>query len=354
MGAVEKIRQKQHEEEEKKNPSPASKGPTLKQIKSSDEQSRLFGMYLEKEGKEELGRKFAQDELTEETTDALAAERDAFAQVAERIKTIDTTLNGKTPEGKQMMSEILARSPELAKIAGRTGPEAIKSVITKQLWELALNDEEHFKKIEEGITDMLETRTVIEKDNKIVEALCKKYGIKEDAYLEALQSDDSDAALKKLVKDKLGFWSRVAFGTRRAVNQLDNKGRNLEVLQKRAEELDEDMAAIGSALRLTIYENDTVNEALENSLKEEPGPEAEPTLSMSEFKDASKKFKLEYDKAWKDYEARHRDDVGYDGYAAQTTLRKNFAATKSKNAFGGKKGFWANIFSAPYLESMLK
>ena len=185
-------------------------GPTVKQILADKEQSRLFGLHLEKQGNHELGARVISGQLSPEEVVELSAERSNFLATMESVKAMRERLSSKNIE------EIVASSPELQKIADAVGSKGLREAVLRDLERLAIADPEHFQNISDAMRDIEQTEALMEEEDKKVGAICRMYEIEESEYLVAIRDKDNPNAVYDLVKSRMG-WFKKHFKTPEAL-----------------------------------------------------------------------------------------------------------------------------------------
>ena len=319
---------------------------TLKSILNNKERSDLLAGEIEKNGDTDLVNRLVNKQLTETDLGKLGDYREQFV---EKLKQVEKIKESISPE---VLEDITDNSPELKEIANLVGSGGVKNILFKNFESLAFKDTSHFDQINKAVEKVAKHKETIEKKEEHIKELSKKYNVSEDKLYEALKiKDDNERreAIKAVVKDKMGFWKKMAFGatfvTANRIEALDQR----EQLDKLSDDLDKRLKGVGSFLAMTINENDEVRQALQAEVLEEKETSKEDIISFKEGRDAwrvfEEKTQKDIENDFKDFILKEKKIKNYDTFSdPQKDLLTNEFFNKKKQKLVGKKGFWASLF----------
>jgi hypothetical protein len=346
MPIFEKFRKAEQEEKAKAAQGAEEKkieGPTIKQILADKEQSRLFGMHLEEQGNHELGEKIISGQLSPEEVSELSAERQNFLATMESVKAMRERLSSKNIE------EIVASSPELQKIAASVGPQGIREAVLRDLERLAIEDPEHFKNISDAIENIELTEASIKEEDKKVSEICRKYGIGESEYLEAVRDKNNPDAVYDLVRSRMGGFKKLFSKNETIDAEIDGVADRTADIKRLSAEYDSRINGIGEALRATITGNEAVWTALVADLQGRSPERPEKEMSFSEFMNAPMSGE-NIQSEWDAYKSAHEHDQGFSEEEGKADFASDYL---DKNVAKKKKGFWSIVGNAVW-ESFIK
>lgn len=320
---------------------------TLKGILSNNEKSNLLAEEIEKSGNYELVERLVNKQLTEDDIEKLGDYRGEFV---ERLKQVENVRENISPE---VLKEITDNSPELKEIASLVGVDGVKNILFKNFESLAFKDPSRFDQINKSVEKIAKHNETIKKREEHIKELTEKYNLSEDKLYEALKIKDDDErrqAIKAVVKDRMGFWKKIAFGatfvTANRIEALDQR----EQLNKLSKDLDARLKGVGSFLAMTISENDEVRQALQAEVMGEREKEKDPIVNFKEGRDDWKSFEektqTEIENEFKDFILKEKKIENYnnlDNSGKESAINEFFE--KKKQKLRGKKGFWANLFN---------
>lgn len=321
---------------------------TLKGILSNNERSNLLAEEIEKSGNHELVERLVNKQLTEDDIEKLGDYRGEFV---ERLKQVENIRENISPE---VLKDIADNSPELKEIANLVGVDGVKNILFKNFESLAFKDPSRFDRINKAVEKVVKHNETIKKREEHIKELTKKYNVSEDKLYEALKiKDDGERrqAIKAVVKDRMGFWKKMAFGatfvTANRIEALDQR----EELNKLSKDLDARLKGVGSLLAMTISENDEVRQALQEEVMGEREKGKESLVNFKEGRDDLKSFETktqtDIENEFKDFILKEKKMKNYPalGDSAKESAINEFF-DKNKQKLRGKKGFWANFFSS--------
>ena len=323
---------------------------TLKGILSNNERSNLLAEEIKRRGDDDLNERLLNKQLTEDDLEKLGNYREGFV---EKLKQVENIKENISPE---VLKEIADNSPELGEIAKLVGAEGVKNILFKNLESLAFNDPSHFDKINKTVEKVIKHNETIKDKEESIKELAKKYNVSEDKLYEALKiKDDNERqkAIKVVVKEKMGFWKKIAFGatfvTANRIEALDQR----EQLDKLSQDLDARLKGVGNFLAMTINENDEIRQALQAEMMGEKEKGKESFISFKEGRDDWRSFE---EKTQADMENEFRDFVLKERKMKNSAYNKiddadkesiiNEFFEKKKQKLAGKKGFWATLFGS--------
>lgn len=320
---------------------------TLKGILSNNEKSNLLAEEIKKSGDNELVDRLVNKQLTEDDIENLGDYREKFV---ERLKQVENVRENISPE---VLKDIADNSPELKEIASLVGIDGVKNILFKNFESLAFKDPSRFDQINKAVEKAAKHNETIKKKEEHIKELSKKYNISEDKLYEALKiKDDNERrqAIKEVVKDRMGFWKKMAFGatsvTANRIEALDQR----EQLNKLSKDLDARLKGVGGFLAMTISENDEVRQALQEEIMGEKGKEKESSVNFKEGRDDWKSFEaktqIDIENEFKDFVQKEKKMKNYNSLnddKKESTISEFFE--KKKQKLSGKKGFWATLFS---------
>jgi len=346
MPIFEKFRKAEQEDNAKAAQGTGGKkieGPTIKQILADKEQSRLFGMHLEEQGNHELGAKIISGQLSPEEVSGLSGERQNFLATMESVKAMRERLSSKNIE------EVVASSPELQKIADSVGPQGIREAVLRDLERLAIKDPEHFKNVCAAIENMDLTEASMKEEDKKVSEICRKYGIGESEYLEAVRDKDHPNAVYDLVKSRMGWFKKLTSKNETIDAEIDGVADRTADIKRLSAEYGSRMNGIAEALRATITDNENVWNTLVADLQGRNTERPEKELSFSEFMNAPMDGG-NIQSEWDVYKSAHENDQGFSEDQAKADFASDYL---DKNVLKKKSGFWSIVGKAVW-ESFIK
>lgn len=319
---------------------------TLKGILGNNERSNLLAEEIEKNGDHDLTERLLNKQLTESDLSKLADYREEFV---DKLKLVEKIKENISPE---VLKEITDNSPELKEIANLVGIQGVGNILFKNLESLAFKDPDHFNKIDKAVEKVVKHNETIKKKEEHIKELSEKYNVSEDKLYEALKIKDNgerQAAIKAVVKEKMGFWKKIAFGatfvTDNRVEALDQR----EQLNKLSEDLDKRLKGVGNFLAMTINKNDEVRQALQAEVMGEKEKGKEAFTSFKEGRDEWKSFEAktqaDTENEFKDFILKEEKIKNYNNLGdSKKELAINKFFEKKKQKLAGKKGFWAALF----------
>ena len=356
MPISEKYTEWQNEEKAKTPGTPEPKelkGPTVKEILASPEQSALFGTYLESEGGQELAAKIHKGDLNAADFAALAEKRQEYLSILERSKTIVNSLDAQT------LAQFAESSPELKTIMAAVGPDGIKGAFAKHLPKIAITDRDRFAGIENALTRIAESKNAIKGQDEEIEKWCRENGVSENEYLRMLQNGNEGAKdVVDALRDQYGWWKKLTTRKSTQVREMFYDSLDtVRTIEKNRAALSQNMGNMGSLLHLAMMDNPAVKEALIADLRKDTVERKEPDMSFTEMKEGVKTTEsINGDEVRNAYEAFQKADENKDLDEASMlrTFSRAYTGDRMKKK---KKGFWATIFQDIYasrIENFLK
>jgi hypothetical protein len=246
------------------------------------------------------------------------------------------------------MAEVIGkRSPEMQKMIALVGKDKMSRMWQARVYDLAVNHRKDFDVLAKSFETYIQNRDA--GDERIREA-CKKYGIKESAYVHLRGIENnwerwkttrdeirSSYGMFKSVMDKITLGRMAAF---QAVRFDFGQRREVEASLK---SLETDMSVLGDVLRGTIDANDMIRQAFAQEIISEKKPlshdidfqegRALMANEASMLKEWKKRRPADFD-TLTDVEK----DKARDGF--MDAFKKEYEGTVSQ-----RKGFWAKVIA---------
>src|SRR3989344_1389901 len=355
MGILDTFRKSREKALEGENKTPPPKGHTLAEVLNDKTNSHLLGTLLEKDGKEDLGRRVATRKLEKDDIELLEEYRIKYSEKVIESEKIENLLNEET------VIEIARRNEDFAKIVNILGPKKAIRAIRSQLREICFTDGDRFSSIAEPIVEYDSYKNgEYKKTSDRVEKFCKDNNISVKGYLEALAIEDGEEkekALKKLAREKQKGWKEVwNIISMKAARNLKGMKNAEDEMESSMAELDRYKESVGDMLFTSVSGNDDMRDAFARELLSENPPPAEPKPGFEgarkETPDALNEG--DFNKAWETFKDEEAYGATINEYE-QDALKEQFME-QQKEAYRKKmpenKGFWHSVFATMFEEKI--
>lgn len=318
--------------------------PSLTEILADNEKSTLFLICLEEQGEQELATNLLTGELSAADRAVLGEKRRLFLDRLEKAQNLQNGLG-------QYLEDSAKVNTELKKEADTAGTDVLRKVLVDKAISRSFRDPAWMESMS-GIVEGREARKeAIAKNNKLISEYCQKHNIKEEEFAATLAVDGegNPDALKQLVKDKMGIFTRI-FTSDRGVMRIVGKLDQREAMKENLAAVNKDLNELGGALRETLLKDPQAEEALAAYIVGESPKKTDG--SFQESKTALKEFEIPTKEAsrsqteWNEKKAKGLTDIeSFDIDRAYESFIDKAAEDSFQNKMGkGKPGFWATIF----------
>ncbi len=356
MGIFDSI--KKSREEKKEKVEPVIKGPTLEEVMQDNEKSHLFGEFLISIGEEDLATRVAGKMLNEVDLALLNKQRKVFLEKMAKAEEIEKWLT------KENIMSLAHNHPDFAAATGVLGVEKIAEMVKSQLKNIAITDEDRFKKLlgTIQITEDFKNGSY-KKNEEEIEKLLKDKGINPKEYQDALAIEDPDKkekALKELANRTNVFYKRAIYSIfkgGRFIKEVKEDTTLEEIkgsetlLNNSVAELNDHQKNIGAALFASLNSNDDMRRAFSGSLIGENAPEKSGRgFSEAKKRSFSEKKALE---SWEEAK-RKQTKPTYDSFdvGRKEKFRDDFMKEQIKTYKEGSSGLWDIVFSAFFAKNI--
>jgi hypothetical protein len=241
------IERKKAEEYEQK---PEAVPPSVAEILANPTYFELLNLALEKQGKDDLGRKIlTRETLAEQDFKDLESYRQLIKEATEYSREIIQRL---TPETIKI---IAGASPEFNKLVAQIGINKVTEFLEAYLARLYVIDKTKFDDLANKIEAIKRAEQELQNiDNSLREA-CRKYGINESELAQVYERGGSEAEIRDLVYKRLNLlqriWNVLKGGeyAQRRINEL-NKVTEIE---SKIKELHERLAEVGTMIADAVF-----------------------------------------------------------------------------------------------------
>lgn len=329
----------------------APEGQTLQQILKNEKSNGLFGKMLANEGSAQarkLSARLMEGKITQADISELEAYRAEFSERMEKAKFLKENITAES------VQKFASRSPEFQEIINLVGPKAAATVIAKRLETMSVDDLGRFEGIHKAMQTLVNKEESYTALNETVTKMTSQYGVSEQTYVKALQSNTEEGGVKAIRKDirsKLSLFGKAKDSVKSWFSSgTSSKARAHELMGKKAEiekainQVNTNIKNVGAVLSESVNESEDIRATFASELINEKKQEEKiPTMDEAREKDTFPKTADDLNAIWSDITAQ----PGFDQLTEQEQedeydrMIKTQKATFEKN--NPSLGFWGTV-----------